>query len=228
MSDLAPFIELKNVSCRRGAAAIQGVSLSFAPATMTLVMGDAGADLLLRLVGLHERPDDGEIYFEGHRVSELDEAHLQSLRSRKVGFLFPSPYVLPGLSLAENVAMPLFRLLGDCPEAVAKQTDCILDYVGLSSRFDQDAGSLSLADQNRLALARALVHSPLLLVLDQVGENVPPVQMAAFWELVEEACREFSLAAIALVTRRPDPCRPHRVLKLDAGTVSEFAGTTAP
>jgi ABC-type ATPase involved in cell division len=228
MNGDSALLELRDVSCARAGVELRGVSLRLTPASFNLLLGDAGAALLLRLASLQERPDAGEVWFEEEPIHALSEEGCAALRSRKFGFVFSSPCLLPDLSLVENVAMPLFKLLSLEPAEAAERTHALFDFVGLTGDSSDPAGELSLFDQQRLALARALVHRPAVLVLDRPEINLPVDEAACFRRLVERACEELKVMVLATLAPIPGEYQADRVIAVRAGVVSEPGAPVEP
>jgi len=128
-----PLLEFREVSCTRESGLLRQVSLSFAPASFNVLVGDGGAGLLLKLASLLESPESGEICLLGQPTAALDESGRAAIRSRHFGFVFSSPCLLPGLSVAENVAMPLFKVLELESSEASERTVAALNFVGLHS-----------------------------------------------------------------------------------------------
>ena len=129
-SPAVPAVELRAVSCARGAESLREVSASFARATFHLLGGapGGGRELLLRVLGALEKPDRGEVFIEGQPTSGLSEEERAELRGRRCGFVFRAPFLLPAFSVVENLAMPLFRLSHvDAAEARCRTDELLED-----------------------------------------------------------------------------------------------------
>jgi len=221
MSEPAPTLEFRHVSCARDGMEVRDVSLCFTPHSSILVMGDSGVELLLRLASLQERPDGGEILLNGQSTHTLDEASFATLRGRSVGLVFPAAHLLPGLSAVENVAVPLFKLLALETAEAAERTHTMLDFVGLRGDPGADVLELSRADQQRVALARALVHRPSLLVLNRAEDALVPDEATEFRETVRRACLEFGVLALATLSAAPIGYGAHRFIIVEEGIASD-------
>jgi ABC-type lipoprotein export system ATPase subunit len=127
---------------------------------------------LLRVFGLLDEPASGEILLEGRRVTGLDSEELGELRNRKFGFLFASPFLLPSFTVLENVAMPLFKVAQVDAREAKSITEAILDLIGITELVEVPAARLSPLQQHLTALARAVVHHPRLLIIEQLGLNL--------------------------------------------------------
>lgn len=179
MPDAPSILQFKSVSCRRSItrtepSQIEDVTFDLPEASFTLLCGGehCGKNLLLRLAGLLEAIDSGRILLQGNDVSKLDEAERSLLRSHVFGYILSLPYLLPSLSTLENAAMPMFKLGTDSSEQSLQQTVEVLRHFDLLEAADDPAGDLSLCDQFNLAVARAVLHRPKLLIVEQPSPSL--------------------------------------------------------
>jgi putative ABC transport system ATP-binding protein len=148
--------------------ALSDVSLDVAPGEMVALVGRSGAGktTLLNLLGGLDRPDSGTVHVDGTEVTALDDRDLSTLRRETVSYVFQSFGLLPALTAAENVGVPL--RLRRTPVAEREQRAALLlDLVGLRDHALQRPGELSGGQQQRVAIARALAGSPRLLIADE-------------------------------------------------------------
>lgn len=197
-SPVAPAVELRAVSCARGAESLHAISARFAPATFHLLGGPPGCgrELLLRVLGALEKPDHGEVLLEGQPTSDLSEEQRAELRGRRCGFVFRAPFLLPAFSVVENLAMPLFRLSQMDAAGARRRTDELLDFVGLADSAQERIEELPLEARHRVSLARGLINAPALLLveaLDLAGAEAKPLA-----GLLRAACRRFGVTVIAI------------------------------
>jgi putative ABC transport system ATP-binding protein len=148
--------------------AVAGIDLRIAPGQLVAVRGRSGSGktTLLSLIGALDRPTSGSVTVDGMPVSELPESKLVAFRRRKIGFIFQAFGLLPILSAAENVEVPL-RLVGTDPSARDERIAELLDMVGLGDRMGHRPHELSGGEQQRVAIARALANHPDLLLADE-------------------------------------------------------------
>lgn len=149
-----------------------------------------GKGLLLNILGLLEPPDAGEIFVGGEAVSGLSTPDLTRLRNVVFGFVFSHPALLPSFTVIENVAMPLFRIRGEDPAVARERSLEVLDFCGISESCDALAGRLSGPALARAALARALVHSPRVLI------GISPRHAEDILPLARRACHEFGTCVL--------------------------------
>ncbi|WP_258727243.1 ABC transporter ATP-binding protein [Cellulomonas sp. NS3] len=148
--------------------ATRDVSFTVQPGELVALVGRSGSGktTLLNLIGGLDRPDEGRVVVDGREVSSLDERGLVELRRDVVSFVFQTFGLVPVLSAAENVGVPL--RLRSVPTAVREaRVELLLDLVGLGAHTQQRPGELSGGQQQRVGLARALANSPRLLIADE-------------------------------------------------------------
>ncbi|GID27750.1 ABC transporter ATP-binding protein [Paractinoplanes brasiliensis] len=148
--------------------ALRDVSFDVEPGTMVALVGRSGSGktTLLNVVGGLDRPDSGSVVVDGLDLGGLDEDGLSKLRRERVSYIFQTFGLIPVLSAAENVGVPL-RLARAEPAEREKRVALLLDLVGLAGHAEQRPGELSGGQQQRVAIARALAASPRLLIADE-------------------------------------------------------------
>jgi putative ABC transport system ATP-binding protein len=156
-----------------------------------------GKRLLLQILGLLLPHKAGEIIVDGSSVTNLDIDDLGEIRNRKYGFLFSSPFLLPSFTVLENVAMPLFKIAQvQAPEAKII-TEEILEMVGVSRIATKAVGQLNRLDEMLVALARALVHHPRVLIAEFVGTNMDEDEAGTLLSILRASGQRLGLAVIA-------------------------------
>jgi putative ABC transport system ATP-binding protein len=148
--------------------ALRGVSFSLGRGQLIALQGRSGSGktTLLTLLGGLERPTSGEVWIDGTEVTAMDEDALVNLRRHRLGFIFQTFGLIPILSAAENVEVPL-RLAGVERRARTERARALLDMVGLGERAKHRPDELSGGEQQRVAIARALANQPPLLLADE-------------------------------------------------------------
>jgi putative ABC transport system ATP-binding protein len=149
-------------------SAVRDVSLDIAPGNHIAVRGPSGCgkSTLLHMLGCVDTPTAGTLLFEDHDVATLSDRERSLLRLRSIGFVFQRFFLLPMLSAAENVELPMSEA-GVAAAERRQRTRDLLDYVGLAARADHRPSQLSGGEMQRVAIARALANRPKLLLADE-------------------------------------------------------------
>jgi lipoprotein-releasing system ATP-binding protein len=164
-----------------------------------------GKSTLLHILGTLERPTRGKVLWDGEEVFALDDRRLAAFRNRKVGFVFQFHYLLPEFDALENVMMP--ALIARVPRQQAREeAEAILVRVGLAHRLRHRVSTLSGGEQQRVAVARALVLKPEVLLADEPTGNLDPHSGAQVQELLLDLNREQGLTSV-IVTHNLDLAR---------------------
>ncbi|HEX5453842.1 MAG TPA: ATP-binding cassette domain-containing protein [Stellaceae bacterium] len=197
---------------------LRGVSLSIAAGEAVALIGPSGSgksSLLMVLAGL-ERPDGGQIVVAGQNLARLDEDGLARLRRRHVGIVFQSFHLLPTMTAAENVAIPL-ELAGARDAAV--RAAAALQRVGLGHRLGHYPGQLSGGEQQRVAIARAMVAGPDLLLADEPTGNLDAATGGVVIDCLFEEQRRLGSGLLLITHDRALAARCGRLLHLADGRI---------
>jgi len=183
--------------------ALAGVDLAIAAGEFVAVTGPSGSgkSSLLNLLGCLDQPSSGAYRLDGEVVAALDDERVSELRSRKIGFVFQSFFLLPRLTVLENVLLPLRYARSADPDAPAR-AHALLNRVGLSDRLTHRPSELSGGQQQRAAIARALIRQPRLLLADEPTGNLDSKSTADVLRLIGELHAEGQ--TIVLVTHDAD------------------------
>ena len=176
---------------------LKGIDFDVAPGDFVAIVGPSGSgkSTLMNILGLLDRPDEGEYSLSGEVVSSLAPNELARLRNRKIGFVFQQFHLLPRTTAVENVELPLVYSDADEPEGKAVDALC---RVGLHDRLDHYPSQLSGGQQQRVAIARALVTDPELILADEPTGNLDQQATDEILELLIELNR--SGRTIVLIT----------------------------
>jgi len=209
--------------------AIDGVSLRVAPGELVALYGPSGAgkSTLLLLAAAIERPDAGEVRFDGRPLAALSARELALHQRRSIGFVTQDARLLPGVPALENAALKLLADRVSLREA-RRHAGAWLERVGLGDRLDHDPARLSGGERQRVAIARALVNEPALVLADEPTGNLDSRGGAAILALLADVCRERGAGAL-LVTHDPQAADvADRVLVLRDGRVVARDDASAP
>lgn len=193
------------------------VNLELSAGECVAIMGESGAgkSTLLNLAAGLDRPDAGQIVFDGQDFATLDDDAITLQRRQKMGFVFQAFHVLPNLSVARNIALPL--LLNSVPaKDVAARVTAALASVGLAGRADAMPRELSGGELQRVAIARALVHRPRLVLADEPTGNLDHDTALRVLQLLRELTRQHGAAALLVTHSAVAAATADRILRLTA------------
>ena len=186
---------------------LRGIDLEVAPGEFVAVTGPSGSgkSTLLNLLGSLDDPDEGEILWGGLSVLRLNDSRRSKLRNEDLGFVFQQHHLLPDFTAFENVLMPA-RVSGRIGSAKRDRARHLLTRAGLGERLEHRPGELSGGEQQRVAVARALMNEPRLLLLDEPGGNLDHDRAGELHRLLLDLAAEGNVAAVA-VTHNLDLAR---------------------
>ena len=198
------------------------VSLSVTRGEMVAVVGDSGAgkSTLLHVLGALDRPSAGSVRIVGEAVEGRTDEDLAALRNRAVGFVFQFHHLLREFSALENVIMPL-RIQGVNNEEARQRATAMLTRVGLASRMDHRPGAMSGGEQQRTAVARALVGTPALLLADEPSGNLDRTNADRLHGLFAELAAEGSMGIVVVTHNQSLAARADRTLLMQDGRLVE-------
>ncbi len=182
---------------------LRDVTLDIAAGEYVALMGESGVgkSTLLNLIAGLDEPDAGSVVLDGVMVTALADAERTQLRRRRIGFVFQAFHLLPHLTVAQNVALPL-ALNGVAPGERAARVDRMLEAVGLAAAAASFPRELSGGEMQRVAIARALVHRPRLLLADEPTGNLDQDAATQVLALLREQVKREGSAGV-LVTHSP-------------------------
>jgi putative ABC transport system ATP-binding protein len=209
---------------REGPPLLEGIDLDIAAGDWVAVVGESGSgkSTLLNIVAGLDRPDAGEVRLDGRGVDYADDAAITLWRRANLGFVFQAFHLLPYLTVAENVALPL-ALAGTGSAERAARAAQMLAAVGLAGFGERRPGSLSGGEMQRVAIARALAHRPRLVLADEPTGNLDETSAGAVLDCLREAVKEARAAALMVTHSRIAAARADRVLHLASGRLSSPA-----
>lgn len=207
---------------------LRGVDLDVHRGELIAVVGASGAgkSTLLHIMGALDRPSAGDVWLEGSRFADLAPPSLAEMRNRKLGFVFQFHHLLREFSALENVMMPL--LIGDVPMREARsRAEEKLSAVGLAGRMSHRPAELSGGEQQRCAVARALVHDPSLVLADEPSGNLDHAASERLHEMLFRLAREYETAVVIVTHNRQLAARADRILWLEDGRLTVVGSVDA-
>ncbi|MFF0590272.1 MULTISPECIES: ABC transporter ATP-binding protein [unclassified Streptomyces] len=202
--------------------ALRGVSFDVPQGELVALKGRSGSGktTLLNIVGGLDTPDAGRVEVDGRDLAELDEDGLLALRRDRVGFVFQSFGLIPILTAAENVGVPM-RLRRAAPRVREERVELLLSLVGLADHAAQRPGELSGGQQQRVAIARALANEPALLIADEPTGQLDAETGHSVMELLRAVVRSERVTALVATHDATLLDLADRVLELRDGEIVE-------
>src|ERR1700686_1357727 len=205
----------------------ENLSFQVASGEMVAIVGESGSgkSTLLHILGALDRPSAGDVYCAHLRLGSLSENAAADFRNKEIGFVWQFHYLLPEFTALENVAMPLL-MRGTQKAEAEKEALRWLGEVGLAPRPHHRPGELSGGEQQRAALARALITKPKILLADEPTGDLDSRTADAVFELISRLHREYQLSSIVATHNFGFARRCHRVMRLESGRMEEVAPET--
>jgi len=188
MPDTHPIIRFENVTkvFPGNNVVLDNINISFQPGEFVSIVGSSGAgkSTLLKMIYAEEVPTEGEVYFNGRSISNINRKHLPFFR-RDIGTVFQDYKLLPQRTAFENVAYAL-EVDGRTTAEINEEVPEILEIVGLGDKMDKYPKQLSGGEQQRVSLARALIHRPKVIIADEPTGNLDPISADEIIQLLLE------------------------------------------
>jgi lipoprotein-releasing system ATP-binding protein len=197
------------------------VDFSLAPAEIVSIIGPSGAGktTLLHILGTLDRPDKSEetkLEIQGTDMTRLSDNELSRFRNQQLGFVFQFHQLLPEFTALENICLPAY-IKGTSKEKAEREATELLRFFGLQNRSDHKPAMLSGGEQQRVAVARALINKPSLLLADEPSGNLDTVAAEQLHDLFFKLREEFSISIILVTHNKDLAIRADRMLKLVDG-----------
>ena len=207
---------------------LERVTLDVARGELVAILGESGSgkSTLLNVIAGLEAPDAGTVVVAGADLRALDDDALTAFRRTHVGFVFQAFHVLPYLTVAQNVALPL-RLAGQDERAAAARVAAMLAAVGLADRAASMPRELSGGELQRVAIARALVHRPQVVLADEPTGNLDPGSANGVIALLRATLQAEGATGVLVTHSRAAAASADRVLVLTAAGLAPFVGSLA-
>lgn len=183
---------------------LKGVNLTINQGEIVSIMGDSGAGktTLLQILGTLEKPDSGNLRINNTEVLSLSEKKLSRFRNEHIGFIFQFHHLLPEFTALENVCIPGLIAKKNKPE-IEKRAKELLDFLGLSARLDHKPSAMSGGEQQRVAVARALINNPSVVLADEPTGNLDSKNAEELHKLFFELRKEFNNTFV-VITHNPE------------------------
>ncbi len=225
MAEATAILELKDINrCYESASVLNGVSLSINTGDSVAIVGPSGCgkSTLLNIIGALDKPDNGSCTFGGKNIAGLNEEDLARFRNTSVGFIFQAHHLLPQCTVLENVLIP--TLVTKTDAAFRDRAMQLLDRVGLADRANDMPGKLSGGECQRVAVVRALINKPRLLLADEPTGSLSRSGAIALTDLLLDLNRDEGMTLIVVTHALSVAQKMERVYRLDDGVLSDYTG----
>ena len=207
---------------KNGQSVLCGIDLTVDAKETLAIVGPSGCgkSTLLNIMGALDRPDEGQVTFEGKDLSTANDTELAHIRNSRIGFVFQQHHLLPQLTVLENVLLPT---LAGKKNAGTKQyrAEGLLERLGLSEFSAHRPGELSGGQRQRVAIVRALINSPVLLLADEPTGSLDNAASENIAELLLEVNKTEEAALVVVTHSTKLAARMSRVRVLDSGVLTE-------
>jgi lipoprotein-releasing system ATP-binding protein len=197
---------------------LRGVDLTLNKGEIVSIVGPSGSgkSTLLHILGTLDRPGRGEILINGNKMSALNDKQMADFRNKHIGFVFQFHHLLPEFTAMENVCVPGW-INGKKKKEVATRAKSLLESLGLGDRLDNKPGALSGGEQQRVAVARALINEPLIIFADEPTGNLDSAHARELHQLFFDLRKKFNQTFL-IVTHNEDLAKmSDRVLHMKDG-----------
>lgn len=187
-------LQARNIHKKYGAVEVlKGVDINISEGEIVSIVGSSGAgkSTLLHILGTLDKPDQGEIILHNTRVTSMGGRQLAAFRNQYIGFVFQFHHLLPEFTALENVCIPGW-IAGKPKAAVEERAAQLLDLLGLSHRLENKPDALSGGEQQRVAVARALINAPRIVFADEPTGNLDSTNAKELHELFFKLRKEFN------------------------------------
>ena len=201
---------------------LNGIDLEVPQGNIVSIVGASGAGktTLLQILGTLSKPDSGEIYIHGQKISAFSENQLAAFRNRELGFVFQFHHLLPEFTALENVCIPAF-IAGTSRGDSEKKAKDLLNYLGLSDRMTHKPSQMSGGEKQRVAVARALINQPKVIMADEPSGNLDSQNRGELHDLFFQLRNDFGNTFIIVTHDDSFADRSDRIIHIKDGVIVE-------
>lgn len=200
---------------------IKGIDIQIDNGEIVTIVGASGAGktTLLQIIGTLEKADKGDVIINGQNVSKMNQRTLAAFRNKNIGFVFQFHHLLPEFTALENICIPAF-IAGDNKSKALSKANQLLEYLNLTDRANHKPSELSGGEQQRIAVARALINDPAVILADEPSGNLDSQNAKELHELFFKL-REQTGQTFVIVTHNPDLAKmADRTLTIKDGKIN--------
>lgn len=198
------------------------INLSFKEGSFNSIIGQSGSgkSTLLNIIGTLDKPTNGQVIIEGKRTDEMNKKDLAKLRNEKIGFIFQFHYLLPEFTAMENVLMPYNIKSGKPNKEIYERAETLLDMVGLSKVKNNLATNMSGGQQQRTAIARALMNNTKIILADEPTGNLDSETTENVYDILRNINEEFKTTFIIITHDRRIAEKTDRIIEIKDGKIN--------
>ncbi len=199
---------------------LKGVDLEIKKGEIVSIVGKSGAgkSTLLHILGTLDRADEGEVIFEGVNINSLNTNELAKFRNTRIGFVFQFHHLLPEFTALENVCIPAF-ILGTSEVVAHARAKELLDYLGLSARLTHKPTQLSGGEQQRVAVARALMNQPSVIFADEPTGNLDTASSQELHQLIFQLRKDLNQTFLIVTHNMELAAMSDRIVRMSDGNL---------
>lgn len=218
---------IKAVNIKKSFGALQvlkGITLEIPKGKIYSIVGASGAGktTLLQILGTLSNPDEGELYYDGENISALNERKLAAFRNREIGFVFQFHHLLPEFNALENICIPAYIAKRSKKDAEKKATE-LIEYLGLINRMSHKPSELSGGEKQRVAVARALINNPTVVLADEPSGNLDSATRNELHDLLFRLRDDFGQTFIIVTHDDQFADRSDQIIHIKDGIINHNA-----
>ncbi|OJV44934.1 MAG: lipoprotein ABC transporter ATP-binding protein [Bacteroidales bacterium 36-12] len=200
---------------------LKGINLEIQKGEIVSIVGPSGAGktTLLQILGTLDRPNSGEIIVDGISLESMNEKQQASFRNRQIGFIFQFHQLLPEFTALENVMIPALIANNDFKKAKDRAEE-LLNYLGLSDRLEHKPSELSGGEKQRVAVARALINNPKIILADEPSGSLDTKNKEELHKLLFELRDEFGLTIVIVTHDKELAALSDRIIEMKDGLIT--------
>lgn len=202
---------------------LKGVDIEIAKGEIVSIVGSSGAGktTLLQILGTLDRPDAGDVEVNGVNFSKLSEKELAAFRNKHIGFIFQFHQLLPEFTALENVMIPALIARRDTKSVTARAKE-LIGYLGLSERMEHKPSELSGGEKQRVAVARALINSPSVILADEPSGSLDSKNRDELHKLLFDVRDKFGLTLVIVTHDKELAALSDRVIEMKDGKMMQY------
>ncbi|MFC1930024.1 ABC transporter ATP-binding protein [Chloroflexota bacterium] len=222
---MANIVELKAVDMiYRGATDTQvlfDINLTFEEGSFNSLVGESGSgkSTLLNIIGTLDKPTSGEVMIAGNRINDLSQDRLAELRNTTIGFVFQFHYLLPEFTAIENVLMPYSISKKQPAKSVTKRADELFNMLNITTVRNNPANKMSGGQQQRTAIARALINNPKIILADEPTGNLDSENTATIYKIFREINQQYGTTFLIVTHDRRIAEQTDRIVEIKDGKI---------